>query len=76
MIKNIKIIHSKLPSLVSKHLKIFYCKFNEPLYIKIEKINILVLLANEKNFEQILTEFQEYIQEADQDYVTLVIKSL
>jgi AP-2 complex subunit beta-1/AP-1 complex subunit beta-1 len=32
-----------------RELKIFYCNFNDPIYIKREKLDILVRLANQDN---------------------------
>ena len=34
----------------------FYVKFDEPIYIKKEKLEIMIKLCNPKNFDSILTE--------------------
>ena len=60
MLRNIRAIHQKFPTLFINDLKLFFCQFNDPLFIKIEKIDILTLLATSSNQTQILDEFQEY----------------
>ena len=42
-------------------LNVFFCKYNDPIYVKLEKLEIMILLANEKNIEEILSEFKEFI---------------
>lgn len=43
------------PSVFSnENLKFFFCKYSDPLFIKAEKLKILVILANEENIDQIL----------------------
>ena len=42
----------------------FVCKYNDPLYVKLEKIAVMVQLASERNIDQVLSEFREYASEA------------
>jgi AP-1 complex subunit beta-1 len=30
-------------------VKVFYCKFNDPVYVKLEKVEILVKVADKTN---------------------------
>ena len=46
VLKNINIILQKRSMVFEKELKIFYCNFNDPIYVKREKLDILVQLAN------------------------------
>jgi len=52
-----------------RELKIFYCNFNDPIYIKREKLDILVRLANMDNIQSILFELKEYTNEVDVEFV-------
>lgn len=54
----------------------FFCKFNDPLYVKLEKIEILVKVVDEKNAESILTELQDYSNDIDMDLVTASVKAI
>lgn len=50
----------------------FFCKYNDPIYVKMEKLEIMIKLASEKNIDQVLLEFKEYAQEVDVDFVRKV----
>jgi AP-1 complex subunit beta-1 len=53
-------------------VQVFFCKYNDPIYVKMEKLEIMIKLANEKNIDQVLLEFKEYAQEVDVDFVRKV----
>ena len=54
----------------------FFAKFNDPLYVKIEKIEILVLVAEDRNAESILNELQDYSNDMDMDLVAAAVKAI
>jgi hypothetical protein len=35
-------------------LQVFFCKYNDPIYVKMEKLDVLVMLANDRNIDQVL----------------------
>jgi AP-1 complex subunit beta-1 len=41
-------------------VKVFYCKFNDPVYVKLEKVDILIRVADKGNSDKILSELKEY----------------
>lgn len=53
-LKNINLILQKRPIIIEKEIKFFFCNFNDPIYIKTMKIEILIRLANIDNIHQIL----------------------
>jgi AP-1 complex subunit beta-1 len=53
-------------------VQVFFCKYNDPIYVKMEKLEIMIKLANDKNIDQVLLEFKEYAQEVDVDFVRKV----
>ena len=59
-LRNISFILQKAPSIFDSNIKVFFCKFNDPLYLKLEKIEILVKVVDDKNAESVLTELQDY----------------
>ncbi|GMC41452.1 unnamed protein product [Saccharomyces cerevisiae] len=78
-LKNIRIILEKYPELLTKELRIFYVKFNDPLYVKLEKIDILVRLVDPSNLKQctlLLTELKEYAMEYEPEFVSRAIQAL
>eukprot|EP00003_Mantamonas_plastica_P023622 TRINITY_DN427_c0_g1_i19.p1 TRINITY_DN427_c0_g1~~TRINITY_DN427_c0_g1_i19.p1 ORF type:complete len:812 (+),score=327.51 TRINITY_DN427_c0_g1_i19:2357-4792(+) len=73
-LRNIELIIQRYPSVLSSEVKVFFCKFNDPGYVKIEKLEILVLLASDKNVDQVLMEFKEYASEVAVDVVRKAIR--
>ena len=47
----------------------FFCKYNDPIFVKLEKLDVMVRLASPLNIEQVLAELKEYAQEVDVDFV-------
>ena len=54
---------------LEKETKIFYCNFNDPIYVKREKLDILVRLASADNIQAILHELKDYTNEVDVEFV-------
>lgn len=78
-LKNIRIILEKYPELLTKELRIFFVKFNDPLYVKLEKIDIMVRLVDPTNLKQctlLLTELKEYAMEFEPEFVSKAIQGL
>ncbi len=50
-LKNINLIIQKRPNVLEKETKIFFCNFNDPIYIKAEKLEILIKLSNNNNID-------------------------
>ena len=55
-----------------QRMQVFFCKYNDPAYVKMEKLEIMVRLASERNIDQVLLEFKEYATEVDVDFVRKV----
>ncbi|KAI0155089.1 Adaptor protein complex beta subunit [Hypoxylon sp. FL1284] len=59
-LRNIDLLLQAKPDILSKELRVFFCKYNDPPYVKLQKLEIMVRIANEKNYEQLLAELKEY----------------
>mmetsp|Transcript_34514 Transcript_34514/g.25610 ORF Transcript_34514/g.25610 Transcript_34514/m.25610 type:complete len:80 (+) Transcript_34514:61-300(+) len=59
-VRNINLIIQKRPYVIDKEIRVFFCNFQDPLYVKLEKLEILVKLADLKNVDSILNELKEY----------------
>lgn len=75
-LRNIDLLLQKQPDILSKELRVFFCKYNDPSYIKFEKLEIMVRIANDKNFDQLLAELKEYALEVDMDIVKRAVKAI
>lgn len=58
-LRNINLLLQKRPDILSNEMRVFFCKYNDPLYVKVEKLEIMVRLANEKNVDALLSELKE-----------------
>lgn len=75
-LRNIDLLLQAKPDILSKELRVFFCKYNDPPYIKLQKLEIMVRIANEKNYEQLLAELKEYALEVDMDFVRRAVKAI
>lgn len=75
-LKNIRIILEKYPNILSKELRVFFIKYSDPLYLKLEKLDIMIRLANEHNFNLLLNELKEYSMEFEPSLISKSIRSI
>jgi len=75
-LKSINIILQKRPNVLEKELKMFFCQYSDPIYIKLEKLDILVKLGDMKNIDLILHELKEYGNEVDVEFVRKSIRTI
>ena len=60
LLRSLYAIALKRPILLEKEFKYFYVQYNDPIYIKLEKVDILYKLCNKKNYGMIIQEFMSY----------------
>ncbi|KAG5440414.1 hypothetical protein PCK2_000547 [Pneumocystis canis] len=75
-LKNAQIILERIPEILENDINVFFCKYNDPLYIKLTKLEIIAKLTNEKNMNQVLAEFKDYTTEIDVNFVKKSIRSI
>mmetsp|Transcript_32785 Transcript_32785/g.83205 ORF Transcript_32785/g.83205 Transcript_32785/m.83205 type:complete len:911 (-) Transcript_32785:492-3224(-) len=75
-LRNINLIVQKRPGILANEVKVFFCKYNDPIYVKMEKLEIMIKLASDKNIDQVLLEFKEYAQEVDVDFVRKAVRAI
>lgn len=76
ILRSITHILEKRPNLMEDKLKSFFCLFNEPYYVKNEKLDILVRICNEKNVDVMLNELTAYATEPDTEFVKRSIRAI
>jgi AP-1 complex subunit beta-1 len=72
----INLVVQRAPEVLSHEVRVFFCKYNDPIYVKVEKLEIMVRLANENNVDQVLLEFKEYATEVDVDFVRRSVRAI
>ena len=75
-LRNINLIVQKRPKILENEIKVFFCKYNDPIYVKMEKLEIVIRLASERNIDQVLLEFKEYATEVDVDFVRRAVRAI
>ncbi|KAJ2059212.1 beta-adaptin [Coemansia sp. S146] len=75
-LRNINIILQRHPKMLSKEIRVFFCKYNDPIYVKYEKLDVLVRICSERNTEPLLNELKEYAREVDVDFVRRAIQAI
>lgn len=62
--------------ILANEIKVFFCKYNDPIYVKMEKLEIIIRLVSERTIEQVLLEFKEYATEVDVDFVRRSVRAI
>ncbi|OCH95537.1 Adaptor protein complex beta subunit [Obba rivulosa] len=75
-LRNILLIIQRRPSVLKNDVKVFFCKYNDPIYVKLAKLEIMYRLAREENAREVLAELQEYASEVDVDFVRKAVRSI
>merc|ERR1740123_965680 len=75
-LRNIDLIVQKYPRILQNDIRIFFVKFNDAVYVKMQKLQILIKLTSPKNIDQVLMEFKEYAQEVDIDFVRRAVRAI
>eukprot|EP00817_Percolomonadidae_sp_ATCC50343_P003447 CAMPEP_0117426374 /NCGR_PEP_ID=MMETSP0758-20121206/6510_1 /TAXON_ID=63605 /ORGANISM="Percolomonas cosmopolitus, Strain AE-1 (ATCC 50343)" /LENGTH=735 /DNA_ID=CAMNT_0005211523 /DNA_START=144 /DNA_END=2351 /DNA_ORIENTATION=+ len=73
---NIATIAKEYPILFKDKLSFFFVFSSDPLFIKKLKLEILTLLASEKNIHTILAEFKSYVNFPQKSFVAATIQAM
>ena len=52
-LRNINLIVQKKPEILKHEIKVFFVKYNDPIYVKLEKLDIMIRLASPHNIAQV-----------------------
>ncbi|OMJ79258.1 hypothetical protein SteCoe_20768 [Stentor coeruleus] len=72
----INLILQKRPTILDKEVRVFFCKYNDPIYVKMEKLDIIVRMTDGKNIDQVLHELKDYSTEIDVEFVKKAIQAI
>lgn len=75
-LRNMQIVMEKFPNLLINENRVFFCRYNDPIFVKMEKLDILVKMANERNISDLLNEFREYASEIDVEFVRKSVRAI
>lgn len=66
----------KTAEIFTAEYKQFYCRYNDPSYVKSIKIDILTVLANPGNAEEVVGEMSEYVTDVDAEISRRAIRAI
>lgn len=75
-LRNISLIVQKRPNILEKDVRVFFCKYNDPNYVKVEKLDIIFRLADLRNIDVILHELKDYATEVDVEFVRKAVQTI
>jgi len=73
---NIQNILQQIPNVFEKNVKMFFCRFSDPIYVKLAKIDVMICVADTTNVDIIISELHEYCNDIDQDFVRRSIRAI
>ena len=76
VLRTLSLFVLKYPKALSKEIRIFFCKFNDPSYVKIEKLDIILTICTIKNINLVISELAEYCNSIDVGFVKKSIRCL
>lgn len=65
VLRNVILLLLGKKHLVQFDVEMFFCRYDDPIYVKDTKLEIIYLLANEQNVSVVLRELEEYATEVD-----------
>ncbi|PQE13648.1 AP-2 complex subunit beta protein [Rutstroemia sp. NJR-2017a BVV2] len=75
-LRNALLILQRRPEVLRNDIRVFFCKYNDPIYVKVTKLELIFMLANEKNIQEVLTELREYATEIDVHFVRKSVRAI
>jgi AP-2 complex subunit beta-1 len=75
-LRNALLILQRRPEVLRNDIRVFFCKYNDPIYVKVTKLELIFMLATEKNIQEVLTELREYATEIDVHFVRKSVRAI
>ncbi|KAI4922618.1 hypothetical protein J4E90_001051 [Alternaria incomplexa] len=75
-LRNALLILQRRPEVLRNDIRVFFCKYNDPIYVKVTKLELIFMLATERNIKEVLTELSEYATEIDVDFVRKSVRAI
>lgn len=75
-LRNVLLLIQKRPDILENELKVFFCEYNDPIYVKLAKLEVMMRVVNDRTAEAILAELKEYATEVDVDFVRKAVRAI
>lgn len=75
-LRNAILILQQRPDVLPSDIRVFFCKYNDPIYVKVTKLELIFMLANKENISIVLNELKEYATEIDVQFVRKAVRAI
>ncbi|KAI9682712.1 MAG: hypothetical protein M1829_006699 [Trizodia sp. TS-e1964] len=75
-LRNALLILQRRPEVLRNDIRVFFCKYNDPIYVKVTKLELIFMLANQHNIGEVLIELKEYATEIDVHFVRKSVRAI
>lgn len=55
-------IIQRRPAILANDVRVFFCKYNDPIYVKMAKLEIMYRLTKDDNVQEVLAELKEWVR--------------
>lgn len=76
VLKTLNLFIQKYPRSLTREIRVFFCKYNDPSYIKMEKLDIIVTICSIQNVQLVLDELDEYCKSVDIAFVKKSVRCI
>ena len=75
-LRNALLILQRRPEVLRNDIRVFFCKYNDPIYVKVTKLELIFMLASDTNIREVLAELREYATEIDVHFVRKSVRAI
>lgn len=75
-LRNAILILQQRPEVLPADIRVFFCKYNDPIFVKVTKLELIFMLANKDNISIVLNELKEYATEIDVQFVRKAVRAI
>ncbi|OHT07868.1 Adaptin N terminal region family protein [Tritrichomonas foetus] len=76
VLRTLNLFVTKYPGCLGKEIRLFFCKYNDPSYIKLQKLDVITSNCSPRNAQIVLDELSEYCNEVDVQFVRKTVRSI
>ncbi|BCR87563.1 putative AP-2 adaptor complex subunit beta [Aspergillus chevalieri] len=75
-LRNAILILQKRPEVLRNDIRVFFCNYNDPIYVKVTKLELIFMLTTQENISVVLAELREYATEIDVHFVRKAVRAI
>jgi hypothetical protein len=76
VLRALSLFVQRYPRALTKEIRAFFCKYNDPSYVKMEKLDVIVTICRPNNAQLVLEELSEYCNAVDVSFVRKSVRAV